>query len=1037
MTGQATGVVTFLFTDIEGSTRIWEQEPEAMKADLARHDHLLTTIIEDHRGHLFKHTGDGVLAVFETPSQAMEAAAAAQIAMVNEPWKTGSELRARMAVHTGEAEERNGDFFGSAVNRAARLLDAAHGGQVLVSESAAGLVQDSMAAGTVLVDLGEHRLKDLAHAERIYQLSHRDLETEFPSLRSLEALPNNLPVQLTSFVGRENQLAEVKALLDDHRLVTLTGVGGVGKTRLALQAGADLLDGYRHGVWLVELAPLTEPDLLAKTIASALSIREDPNRPIADTLVDYLEERHALVILDNCEHLIEPVARLADRLLRSCPLLHILATSREGLAISGERLWQVPVLASPGEIEAHDRLPGYEAVQLFLDRAKAVRPDFELTEENADAVAEICRRLDGIALAIELAAARLRVFSVQQVADRLDDRFRLLTGGSRTALPRQRTLAATMDWSFGLLSAEAQTLLQRLSVFQGGFTYAAAEAVCSNTQVPEADVLDLLTELVEESLLLVEQGLEMRYRTLETVRQYAQDKLIATGEADQIRLSHAEFILDMAQRGEAGLLGKDQSLWVQTLQEERGNVRAALAWARDAGRSDLGLQIARWMGRFWWQHGPFPEGRRWLELMLSDGPEEPSSDRAEALRWTAMLALHQGDLDDADVLAKRAYDTYDAAGDETGLGLGMIAMAFVASGRGDVDGAVAKYQQALEVFEALDEPFWASITLANLESMVRRMGDPERSAEIAHKIVATAQSINDDRLEGLGRSALAVHALRIGDLDEFWAEYRRSLACYRDSGQRLWQTQGTLGVSWPALSMGYTDIAEELIREFDRSAEESHYPGSSALIALMHGLVALYKGDWEEADNRLKSAIPLFEDSGMMEEVAYIPALQGEIALARQDLDAAERFGNQVLASSTELGAMGNQISALRLLGKVAINRDELKEARHCLTRALGQAHRVGDYFETLTTAETIAQLYRSEGRLEDSARHYAAADHLRHRVRLARTKLAENEYETSMSELRLSLGDELFGRAIEAGKRMSLEELVEKSIPEAVASSQ
>ncbi len=358
MTGQATGVVTFLFTDIEGSTRIWEREPEAMKADLARHDHLLTTIIEDHRGHLFKHSGDGVLAVFETPSQAMEAAAAAQIAMVNEPWKTGSELRARMAVHTGEAEERNGDFFGSAVNRAARLLDAAHGGQVLVSESAAGLVQDSMATGTVLVDLGEHRLKDLAHAERIYQLSHRDLETEFPSLRSLEALPNNLPVQLTSFVGRENQLAEVKALLDDHRLVTLTGVGGVGKTRLALQAGADLLDGYRHGVWLVELAPLTEPDLLAKTIASALSIREDPNRPIADTLVDYLEERHALVILDNCEHLIEPVARLADRLLRSCPLLHILATSREGLAISGERLWQVPVLASPGEIEAHDRLPG-------------------------------------------------------------------------------------------------------------------------------------------------------------------------------------------------------------------------------------------------------------------------------------------------------------------------------------------------------------------------------------------------------------------------------------------------------------------------------------------------------------------------------------------------------------------------------------------------------------------------------------------------------------------------------------------------------
>ena len=1026
-----TGVVTFLFTDIEGSTKMWEQGPQAMKSDLARHDQLLTTVIYDHGGNLFKHTGDGVLAVFETPSQAIAAATEGQIAIAAEQWNSEATLKARIAIHTGEAEERNSDYFGSAVNRAARLLDAAHGGQILLSESTAGLTQDSLAEGTSLVDLGEHRLKDLARAERIYQLSHPDLELEFPSLRSLEALPNNLPVQLTSFVGREHQLSEVKALLDDHRLVTLTGVGGVGKTRLALQAGADLLERYRHGVWLVELAPLTEADLLPKTIASALAIREDPNRPIVETLVDYLEEQRSLIILDNCEHLIEPVARLADRLLRSCPFLHIVATSREGLAISGERLWQVPVLESPGEIEALDRLPGYEAVRLFMDRARAVRPDFELTAENADSVSEICRRLDGIALAIELAAARLRVFSVQQVAARLDDRFRLLTGGSRTALPRQRTLAATMDWSFGLLTEEAQLLLRRLSVFHGGFTYDSAEAVCSDGVLDRTAVLDLLTELVEESLLLVEQGLEMRYRMLETVRQYSQDKLIEAGEADEIRLRHALYMLDVARRGEAGLMGKAQATWIRTLQDERSNVRSALAWCRDAGRPDIGLGIARWMGRFWWQHGPFPEGRRWLELMLSDAPDEPSSDRAEALRWTAMLALHQGDLTDAETLAHRSFDTYDAAGDATGRGLGLIAIAFVASARGDLETAITSFQDALETFEALDEPFWANIVLANLEGLVSKMGDPDRSAELAHKMVTSAQRLDDDRLEALGRSALACHALRQGDLDAFWAEYRSSLAFYRSSGQHLWRTQGTVNVAWSALSMGYTDIAEELIEEFSSFSAESHYPAAPALLALMQGMVALYKGELVYADGRLQASIALFEDSGMKEEAFHVPVLRGEIALARGDLDAAEKLGNHVLNSSTDLGAMGIEIVALQLLGKVAMYRDDAREARRCFSRALEQANQVSDFNETVATSEAIAQLFRLEGRLYESARHFATTDHLRSGVRLARTWFTQIEYEKSMIELRRELGDEAFEQAIDEGRAMTLDELVEISEPQ------
>jgi tetratricopeptide (TPR) repeat protein len=590
-----------------------------------------------------------------------------------------------------------------------------------------------------------------------------------------------------------------------------------------------------------------------------------------------------------------------------------------------------------------------------------------------------------------------------------------------------------MDWSFDLLSDEAQVLLRRLSVFQGGFTYDGAEAVCSDVQLEESAVLDLLTELVEESLLIVEQGLEVRYRMLETVRQYSQDKLTNAGEADDIRLRHAQYMLDIAQRGEAGLLGKDQASWVRALQEERGNVRAALAWTRDVGRPDLGLRIARWMGRFWWQHGPFPDGRRWLEVLLSDTPDEPTSDRAEALRWTAMLALHQGDIADAQVLARRAYDTYDAAGNATGRGLGTIALAFVAEARGDVEEAIARYQEALEVFEAQDEPFWSSITLANLASTARRMGDPERSAKLAQQIVATAQRINDDRLEALGRSALAVHALRTGDREEFWAEYGRSLACYQVSGQHLWRAQGTVNAAWLALAMGYTDIAEELIEEFHRSSEESHYAAGPAVLALMQGMVSLYKGELTNADDQLDASIALFEDSDMNDEVLYIPVLRGEIALAHGDLDTAEHLGNQVLDGSTALGATGTEIAALQLLGRVALYRSEPREARRCLARALEQAHQVGDFNEMLVTAETIAQLYHLEGRSPESARHYAATDQLRARAPLARTWFRQQEYETSIWELRREMGEDAFEQAAAEGRQMSLEELVARSLPETV----
>jgi class 3 adenylate cyclase len=450
MPGWPTGTVTFLFTDVEGSTRHWEEHPAAMRAALARHDALIEAEVAGHEGTVVRPRGEGDsrFAVFARASDAVAAAAALQRALSAEPWPPEAVLRVRMALHTGEADLREGDYYGSAVNRCARLRAIAHGGQTLLSAATAALVWDSVPSGASLRDLGEHRLADLQRPEHVFQLDAGALPAEFPPVRSLEASPNNLPVQLTSFIGREEEIAEVTRLVraapSGARLLTLTGAGGAGKTRLAVQVAAGVVEDAPDGVWYVELAPLADPALLPQAVASTCGVRETPGRSLLASLCEVWQPRHVLLILDNCEHLLDACAALADTLLRHCPHLSILATSREPLGIGGETTWRVPSLAPPPQgAQPREALTRYAAVQLFVERAVAVRPDFAVTEANAPVLAQICARLDGIPLAIELAAARMRGLAVEQVAARLDQRFRLLTGGSRTALPRQQTLRGT------------------------------------------------------------------------------------------------------------------------------------------------------------------------------------------------------------------------------------------------------------------------------------------------------------------------------------------------------------------------------------------------------------------------------------------------------------------------------------------------------------------------------------------------------------------------------------------------------------------
>src|SRR5689334_15648591 len=564
-----TGTVTFLFTDIEGSTKLAQQYPDDMPALLARHHEILHQAIQEQNGYVFQIIGDAFCASFHSANEALNAAISAQRLLYTEPWKPAP-IRVRMGVHTGRAElQEKGDYQGYlTLSHIQRLMSAAHGGQVLISVATEELVHDELPAGVTLRDMGEQRLKDMIRSESIFQLVIENLPCDFPPIKTLDIVHHNLPAQMTSFIGRERELTEIKEALRAHRLVTLIGSGGAGKSRLSLQVGRALLDQFSDGVWLVELAPVTDPSLVPQTLLATLNLREDSLRSNTDILIDHLRSKTILLLLDNCEHLVEACAQIAEILLRACPNLRILASSRESLGIEGEVTYRVPSLEtpSPTALPSLDQLEKVDSIELFLERATTAKPGFMLTKENAPSVAQICFRLDGIPLAIELAASRVKVLSPEQIASRLDDRFRLLTGGSRTALPRQQTLRAMIDWSYSLLSEQEKILFRRLAVFVGGWTLEAAESICGE-EGDGSDILDLLTRLVDKSLVFIEETRgEIRYHRLETIRQYSREKFFETDEVETIRDRHLAFYVKYAEIADEYMRGRARMAWLQRLE---------------------------------------------------------------------------------------------------------------------------------------------------------------------------------------------------------------------------------------------------------------------------------------------------------------------------------------------------------------------------------------------------------------------------------------------------------------------------------------
>jgi predicted ATPase/class 3 adenylate cyclase len=696
------GTVTFLFTDLERSTRLWEQHPEAMKAALARHDEILRRAIDAHGGHVVKMRGDGAHAAFSTAHEAIAAAVEAQRALMGEHWDVDAPLRVRMGVHTGPAELREGDYFGVSVNRAARLMSVAHGGQIVVSAAAEELSRDALPEGVSTADLGVHRLRDLGSPEHVFQVVHADLDHRFPPLTSSDAYASNLPAQMTSFVGRESELAAIAEMLESTRLVTLTGVGGVGKTRLAIQLGAEHLSEYADGVWLCELAAAGDPEAMVQVVAAVFSVSSRPEEPLNARIREALRTKQVLIVLDNCEHVLDAAAELAEGILRDCPGVRIVATSREALDVPGERVTRVRSLPLPGEHDDVRHVVSVDAVRLFVDRASAVDPDFALSDANAASVMQICRRLDGIPLAIELAASRVVSLRPAEIETLLDERFRLLTGGRRTSVERHHTLRATVDWSYSLLSSTEQIVFERLGVFAATFDAEAAAAVAGG-DIDAWVVRDAVASLVRKSMInpVVGDAQSSRYQLLETLRSYARERLDDRGDADMIRRRHAAHYAQRSeQMVEALVTGVGLEAAHRTNLLDVDDTRAAIAWALDSREPDDGELALRIAARF----GGAPPGTRRAAGVIADADrlldraKRSRPDlRAGILAGLASDALFlEGDLDRAAELARAALacTPEEFRQSATGSMMPYSVLTFCAIAHGDFDNARELLAQA-------------------------------------------------------------------------------------------------------------------------------------------------------------------------------------------------------------------------------------------------------------------------------------------------------------------------------------------------------
>ena len=845
------GTVTFLLTDVEGSTRLWETAPEAMEMALAQHDRLLTEMIEGYGGVVVtpRAEGDSFFAVFPGAVAAVEAAGACQLRLAGEAWPAGAALRVRMGLHTGEVRVPGSDQIDHApVNRCARVKAAAHGGQVLITKTTCDLTEGRLGGGFGLTRLGEFRLRDLAEPELIYQLTHADLPAGFPPIGALAERTSNLPLQVSSFIGRDRELSEVRALVASSRLVTLTGAGGCGKTRLSLQVAAGLVDGSGDGVWLVELAAVTDEDAVAPAICQALGIAGQPARPALEVLLDALAQQELLIVLDSCEHLIGGCAKTAEAIVRRCPRVRLVATSREPLGIGGEMIYRVPPLSLPGPADGGPPEPGSsDAVALFVERAKEQGVVLALNEESGALVVSICRRLDGMPLAIELAAARLRSLSLSDLHDRLGQRFRLLTGGSRTALARQQTLRAAVDWSYSLLQGTEQMLLRRLSVFAESFDLDAAEAVCASGGIEVLDVTGLLGSLVDKSLVMAEPaGPALRYRLLETIGQFAAEKLAEAGDDQAVVAgAHCAHYLSVAEAAAPHLTGPDQGMWLTRLDTEQANLRRAAghAAAEPEGTARV-LRFGLALRRYWGERYRGEEALALLEPVL-DRPDARADPAlfGEAL-VTAALTARFVDVSAALRRGEQAVTVARQTGADRLLIESLAALSYLCYLTGEPQRGLSPGQEAVERARQLGDDVLLGESLTDYLFCDAHV-NPAHAAPLFPEAIASIQRSGDHVVAESLHTIAGIYALRAGDIPAARAHLHQAVQAMRAIGYE--NPHLSINMGWVLRQDHDPDGAQASFQAALRISRRNGDRFGIACASLGLACLAADVGDWRQA----------------------------------------------------------------------------------------------------------------------------------------------------------------------------------------------
>jgi predicted ATPase/class 3 adenylate cyclase/DNA-binding CsgD family transcriptional regulator len=1000
-----TGTVTLVLADVEGSTRLWETQPNQMTAAMARMNHVVSDTIASHSGvrPVEQGEGDSFVAAFARASDAVACALELQRAPL-------APIRLRIGIHTGEIQLRDeGNYAGPTINRTARLRDLGHGGQTLLSGATEALVLDGLPDDVWLSDLGTHPLRDLPRPERVMQLCHPDLVNDFLPLRVSKAVVSqHLPMQLTSFVGRNKQLTQVLELLTQNRLVTLTGAGGAGKTRMAIQIAGQLSGEFGDGIWYVDLAPITDPDVVPIAVARALELPDQPGRSTMDALLRFVRDRQMLVVLDNCEHLLDASAELVVAMLGAAPGLTLLATSREAIGVAGELGWRVPSLSLADE-----------SIELFADRARHARPDFTVTDDNVATMAEICARLDGLPLAIELAAARVRALSLTEIVESLHDRFRLLTGGSRTAVRRQQTLRASVDWSHALLTEPERVLFRRLAVFMGGFDLVAAQSICGGGDVERYQVLDQLALLVDKSLVVTDEtGGRTRYRLLETIRQYALEKLGESGEADSVRTRHRDHYTAVAAFLDTPARDDYEQL-VEKAEIEIDNLRAAFGWSRENSDIELALTLASSLQPLWEARGRLLEGLVWFDAALADlGAHHAGvapAVRARALAARALLAIRVGapeSLDQAQQALAIAREVDDPA---------LLARALTACGYTAAQNAKAAgpyFAEALGLARALGDPWRLSQILVWQARGAHLAGDPivlRAAAEEGRDIV---EAIGDRLVLRQCRYFLGMAQLWRGDLVGAATQFGEVAAEAKAAHDAIIEMLSFAAQGVALAYQGETGAARAAAATAtDAAAKLGGLAAAIGYITL--AAAALAANDLETAQDASETA---WQHASVLPAMAAILRPVGaQAALAGGDLVEARHVADDAVSTATGWWL----VTALTTRAKVAIAQGEPEQAERDAHDALARAADIQAYAEIPDTLECLGTLAGQDDSHREAARLFAAADGIRQRIGAVRSKIYDAGYEASVAALRDVMGEKEFESAWAEGASISTEEAI------------